>query len=142
VVVSHYFKTALSGGYPEVGLSQENFFQTVVNGTLYAKGGNVPQDISSGITLTFRKNTIYGTPASPLSSTISEDLTVITVGATSVGPNPGAEAILWYNGATLDFTSGSKYKRIHGTYGASVLNKIIFRYYSDTYITYEIYQEL
>lgn len=136
LVVISYWKTALVGGYPEIGLSAENFFQLVENGPIYANGGNVPQDTSGGITLTFRKDTMYGTPAAPLSGAISEFFTGDHL------PNVGAEAILWYNGASLTFTSGSKYKRIHGTYGASVLNKIIFRYYSDTYITYQIYQEL
>jgi len=129
-----YYKTSTIVGYPEYAFSADQFY--LIGGTIFRRGGNIPQDTSGGITLTFRKNTMYGTPAAPLSSTISEDFTGDYV------PNMGAEAILWYNGSSLAFTSGSKYKRIHGTYGASVLNKIIFRYYSDTYITYEIYQEL
>lgn len=136
-VVVYYYKTSVVGAYPEVGLSSQNFFQLVTNGTIYARGGNVPQEVSGtggDIVLTFRRDTIYGSPSAPLNGPISEDFTG------DFTPNKGAEAILWYYGELLILDS--KYKRIHGTYEMAELNKIVFRYYEDDYITYQIFQEL
>lgn len=116
---------------PLYDLDGDNFY--VESSEVRIKGGNIAQDTTGGITLTFKRNTMYGTPAIPLSGAIAESFT---------DANIGAEAILWYDDSSLPLDSDSKYKPILGTYAPNVLNQVILRYFSDTYITYQVFQEI
>lgn len=129
LVVVWYFKTALVGGYPEYGFSAGQFY--MIGGTVFRLGGYVAQDVSGGITLTFRKDTGYGTPAVPLSGAISEDFTGDNA------PNVGAKATLWYSDTALPLDS--KYIPAPGdTFDNTKLNQITFTYFANDYITYSI----
>lgn len=114
---------------PLYDLDGDNFY--VESSEVRIKGGNIAQDTTAGITLTFKRNTMYGTPSIPLSGAIEESFTAANI---------GAEAILWYDDSSLPLDA--KYKLILGTYAPNVLNQIILRYFSDTYITYQVFQEI
>lgn len=127
LVVVFYNKTTLIGGYPEVNLSTQDFFEDA--SIIYKRGGNVPQSIVGGVELTFRRNTAYGTVAAPVSGAITMDLT---------DANIGAEAILIYDDTAFSPPSGCVIKPNSEAFDNTKVNVIIFRYLADDLIMYDI----